>query len=168
MHKSSSIREYIRESNLIEGIDADEEIAQSMMAWSYLVLQQKLTHPVICHVQRMITVNQTDLAPHERGYYRDAAKVNVTVGNYLAPNYTLVKPLMDNWLLDYTDLKPMEAHCRFEAVHPFVDGNGRTGRMLLWWQEIKNGETPTLVKDSEKQTYYKMLSNHHKRKRYAV
>ncbi len=151
------MREHIKESNLIEGIDDPKEITQSEFAWYMLRNQAELTHGVICQVQKMITRNQTDLLPHQRGYYRDMSKVNVIVGDHRPPMWHMVPGLMDNWLLDYKTLGPWEAHRRFESIHPFVDGNGRTGRMLMWWQEIKDGKEPTMLLNANKQEYYKSL-----------
>jgi hypothetical protein len=75
------------------------------------------------------------------------------------PPWTLVKGLMDNWLLDYRDLGPKNAHIRFERIHPFVDGNGRTGRMLMWWHERMLGLEPTLIKAEEKEKYYEWFKD---------
>lgn len=35
-----------------------------------------------------------------------------------------------------------------------VDGNGRTGRMLMWWQEIQQGKEPTLITFNNRREYY--------------
>jgi Fic family protein len=158
----ATLTDYVRESNAIEGIYDEAEIDRSMVAWEYLEnLEAKLTHGIICRVQKVITLHQA-LQPHQRGYYRDLSQTNVTVGNYLPPHYAMVQGLMDNWLLDYEELGPWKAHARFESIHPFVDGNGRTGRMLMWWQELQRGEKPTLIKATERQTYYDRLKRESK------
>lgn len=79
----------------------------------------------------------------------------VRVGNYVPPAPGLIAGLMDNWLLDHWAHDAKTMHIRFERIHPFFDGNGRTGRMLMWWQEIKFGHVPTLILASERQEYYK-------------
>ncbi len=144
----------IRESNLIEGIDDHDEDMQSLVAWGYLSMQQSLNHSVIRKTQKLITLHQKGLLPHQKGYYRDLSKAEVRVGKHIAPASGLVKGLMDNWLLDYKSLTPQEAHIRFEKIHPFVDGNGRTGRMLMWWHELKLGGAPTLIRSNEADRHY--------------
>ncbi|MEJ5172474.1 MAG: Fic family protein, partial [Hydrogenothermaceae bacterium] len=51
------------------------------------------------------------------------------------------------------------SHCFFEEIHPFVDGNGRTGRILLNYILISNGYPPVIIKGDEKNKnlYYKGL-----------
>lgn len=157
------VKEYIRESNLIENIDDPKEDEQSMIAWNYLKNQKSLSHSVIQKVQRTITINQTDLLPTQQGHYRSMSKVNVYVGDSTPPLWPMVDGMMDNWLLDLSEsdyrLDPLKMHIRFEKIHPFADGNGRTGRMLLWWHEVKLGKKPTLFTDKEKHKLYYPLFN---------
>lgn len=48
-------------------------------------------------------------------------------------------------------------HARFEQIHPFTDGNGRTGRLLLLAQALQAGRLPPLVVKERKHAYYKYL-----------
>lgn len=74
--------------------------------------------------------------PELAGKIRD---YNVRVGSYLAPNYTEVKKQMNELIkfieLEKGDINPVElaaiVHYRFEKIHPFGDGNGRIGRLLM-------------------------------------
>jgi Fic family protein len=50
-----------------------------------------------------------------------------------------------------------ESHAAFEQIHPFSDGNGRTGRLLLFAQALKANITPPLVTKERKFAYYKYL-----------
>lgn len=48
-------------------------------------------------------------------------------------------------------------HAAYEIIHPFQDGNGRTGRMLIFREALLNGIDPFIVEDKNKNTYYKVL-----------
>lgn len=48
-------------------------------------------------------------------------------------------------------------HARFEQIHPFADGNGRVGRLLLYKECLKEGITPFIVDDTRKAIYYSAL-----------
>lgn len=50
-----------------------------------------------------------------------------------------------------------EWHARFERIHPFSDGNGRTGRLLLFVQALQAGLMPPLVLKERKRAYYHCL-----------
>lgn len=48
-------------------------------------------------------------------------------------------------------------HARFEQIHPFADGNGRIGRLLLYKECLKEGIVPFIVDDTNKASYYAAL-----------
>ena len=50
-------------------------------------------------------------------------------------------------------------HCDFEAIHPFQDGNGRVGRLIILKECLKNGIVPFIIKDEMKLYYYRGLQN---------
>lgn len=156
------VKKYIKASNEIEGIYSQEEDAQSLLAWAYLEQQPTLSHADIMRVQKMITLHQTDLRPNQRGYYRGMAgnDTNVSVGGRYAPDQSLVEHLMHNWLLDVPEMTPLVTHIRFELIHPFADGNGRTGRMIYWYICKKRGIKPYYYNantEKDRQHYYRLF-----------
>lgn len=61
-----------------------------------------------------------------------------------------------------------ETHARFEQIHPFSDGNGRTGRLLMLAQALQAGLMPPLVLKERKFAYYKYLELAQTKHEYAA
>lgn len=151
--------EHIRQSNLIENISDPAETEQSLVAWQELeqIDLGDLSHVAIKGIHRIIVANQTNLAKNQIGRYRDLSRVNVRVGLRVAPKAWRVPGLMSEWIENIQHTDPLASHVEFEKIHPFADGNGRVGRMLLWWHEKHLGEEPTLFKADERQKYYQLF-----------
>lgn len=149
------MEQHIHESNLIERYDDEAFDAALMCAWKFLIAFNALSGKIICQTQSIATMFQDDLSHDERGQYR---KYDVQVNGRVCPKSMLVPDLISNWILDmrrhWKTLTPKEMHIRFELAHPFADGNGRTGRLLMWWHEAKLGLSPTLFLNSEKTKYF--------------
>lgn len=159
MSDATDIQYAIKHSNLIEGIDDREQDVQSLIAWEWLVTQDVLSHHTVCKLQKLITLKQSNLVGAQRGYYRDMTATNVQVGGYVAPKYQEVEGLMAKWLEDEPLGDPKLSHIAFETIHPFVDGNGRTGRMLYYWRLMRRNEYGMLppakiIKLEDRQAYY--------------
>lgn len=142
---------HIHESNLVEGINDPAQDRQSMTAWRWLVDQRQLNATVVKKLHKMVTHTQADLSPEYKGVFRP---IQVYVGSHVPPRPGLVKQEIGTWLRNYTTWTPKEAHVRFETIHPFVDGNGRVGRMLMWWMERKLGQEPTFIDSHRRWEYY--------------
>ena len=59
-------------------------------------------------------------------------------------------------------------HLDFEVSHPFCDGNGRVGRVIINAQLLKHGLPPLIIRNSEKQIYYRAFREYADRKRAAT
>lgn len=147
-------RQHIRESNLIEGFDDPAIDEASWKAWEWLKKHKVVTHDVIRRLQEKLVAHQTDLQPLWRGTYRDRSRVRVRVGLQNGTPPERVRKAMDEWLIEFYALSPKESHIAFEKIHPFVDGNGRTGRMLMWWREKQLDIPYTLIKSENRYDYY--------------
>ena len=53
-------------------------------------------------------------------------------------------------------------HLNFEGIHPFVDGNGRTGRLILNFDLIQNGYPPINVKFTDRKKYYQDFDSYYR------
>jgi hypothetical protein len=152
------LREHIRQSNKIEGIYSKEADDQYWEAWKNLKSIPKLTAWGICSLQAAITAHQ-DLPVDARGAFRSRGAYNVSVGGRLCPSHLELDSLMDNWLskYEYGAEDPIAAHIEYERIHPFLDGNGRSGRAILWLHQLWAKQEPTLFYASEKTWKYYTL-----------
>src|SRR3990172_911782 len=90
--------------------------------------------------------------PENAGRYRQR-NVIITGTDYLPPDYhevpALMKKHVENLNRDTQDKHPLKQasnqHAEFEAIHPFTDGNGRIGRLLLSVLAMKNGYCPIII-----------------------
>ena len=104
--------------------------------------KKRLTHEDILRLHAIIASEVMDQG--EAGRYRT---MRVRVGRYLPPPPAEVSGLMfellEWWNKEAPGLSPVLSaaivHYRFEAIHPFGDGNGRTGRALALWELYRRG-----------------------------
>lgn len=95
----------------------------------------------------------------------------VRVGTHIAPAPEHVERMMEDVLLEYSsDLdsyfldKIARFHLDFETIHPFCDGNGRIGRVLINFQFLKLGFPRTIIRNKEKAVYYQAFTDYREKK----
>lgn len=95
------------------------------------------------------------------GEYKSRANI---VSDILTMSPTDVSKEINNLILEYN--KKNEAtledialfHVRYEMIHPFQDGNGRTGRIIMYKECLKNNIFPFIIEDTRKHEYYQFLN----------
>lgn len=116
-----------------------------------------LTESVIKDIHTLVLMNDRE----NKGKYR-SVPVRISGALHTPPQPYLVAPQMETLIADYAEAVKskhiIEAvakfHLRFEGVHPFIDGNGRTGRLILNLELIKAGFLPVNIKFSDRRKYY--------------
>jgi len=78
----------------------------------------------------------------------------------------LIKIYSNKQDITVTDI--IDFHFRFEQIHPFQDGNGRVGRLIIFKECLSNNIVPFIVKDDHKFFYYRGLTEYSKVKGYLL
>lgn len=97
--------------------------------------------------------------PNEVGGCETTAPENVKREiSALLKEYNSIKEKTFDDILDF--------HCSFESIHPFQDGNGRVGRLIMFKECLANGFVPFIIMDELKMFYYRGLQQWHSIKEY--
>ena len=92
-------------------------------------------------------------------------KVQVFIqgSDHIPPEPEKVPNLMNYYIYNYNNdvedifLKIAKYHIEFEKIHPFEDGNGRTGRLLLNYELLKNDLPPVVISKDERVKYFEFI-----------
>ncbi|KAF0134929.1 MAG: Uncharacterized protein FD145_310 [Candidatus Saganbacteria bacterium] len=125
--------------------------------------EQELTLEVILSLHKMLISNiRDDVA----GRFRKDNEF-VRVANHIAPNPKEVVARLEKMLAEYNAAshegiikRIAKLHLAFEYTHPFVDGNGRIGRVINNYLLIREGFVPINIKFIDRKKYYEAFREH--------
>lgn len=151
-----TLREHFEAINHKDAILFMEDLAQK---------EERLSEYSIKQIHSLILKNIDD---ENKGKYR-TTNVIISGAEHKPPQSFEVQSKMQEFIKKYneniTKLHPIElasfVHIEFVKIHPFIDGNGRTSRLLMNLELIKAGFPPVVIKLEDRLEYYKALDIAH-------
>ena len=92
-------------------------------------------------------------------------QVFIRGSDYIPPEPEKIPNLMNYFIYNYNHdeqdifIKIANYHIEFERIHPFEDGNGRTGRILLNYELLKNNIAPIVISKEDRIKYFEFIKN---------
>ncbi|OGH73842.1 MAG: hypothetical protein A3C90_02095 [Candidatus Magasanikbacteria bacterium RIFCSPHIGHO2_02_FULL_51_14] len=117
-----------------------------------------LNEPFILRLHAMLMNGIRD----DAGLYRRHG-VRIVGSNVPAANYLKMPELMRELVKDIGKkthepiARAAQIHARFEQIHPFADGNGRVGRLLMNAMLVRNDIAPAVIREQDRRAYYRSL-----------
>lgn len=119
------------------------------------------------HVKQLHLLLKTNTSDSRKSWFAvgDYKRLANAVGEEETVQPKDVHSKMKSLLAEYNSKKKasfddlLDFHVQFEHIHPFQDGNGRVGRLLLFWQCLQNAIVPFIITDDLRLFYYRGIQN---------
>ena len=144
--------------SLIEQLEAKNHQTALNYLFDYIAKKEKINEDLVLKLHSIL---MNGVRP-DAGVYRDHA-VRITGVNLPTANYAsvpkLTSEIMTRAALKTKDIIALSAsvHSKFEQIHPFSDGNGRVGRLLMNAMLLSANLAPAIIRNEQKQLYYTYL-----------
>lgn len=122
----------------------------------------QMSERIIKQIHYLVLADKKD----DRGVYRRVPVRIMGAQNEPVQPY-LIQPKMEQLMFDFAEstehvvTKLARFHIEFESIHPFIDGNGRTGRLLVNLELMKAGFPPIDIKFTDRILYYNAFDEYH-------
>lgn len=162
LYKEKEVIEFIKESNAIANEWSDIAVETSLKAWDFLAGftdKLDLKDLLVTHEIMLEMIN-----PSIAGKLRSELMVDVQVGGRICPRYQIVPSMINDWIWEinntvWTKQAIKQLHIDFEKIHPFQDGNGRVGRLILLWMRQSIDMPFELIEYIKRYEYYAWFYN---------
>jgi Fic family protein len=151
---SKPINDYIGAVNHAKAFEYVSKVANNK--------QIQINKDIILNMHKIILNGIDD---KNAGLYRDV-RARILGSQTILPNPLKVPELMlkfNDWLIENNAvpiLKSIEAHYKFVSIHPFIDGNGRTARLLMNLILIRNNYCPIIIRTIDRKKYLSNLEKY--------